>query len=114
MSVAPLQPLRPRAVRNRQIRLDRGAVARVIERSARLADDNERLTSHMRSIGDLARESDYWAGADGCGRSRGDGPEPRHRSAHPRRDQSAHRARLALDQSGDLGLSSGDRALNSP
>ncbi|WP_296806451.1 ATP-binding protein [Thiocapsa sp.] len=45
---------------------DRGAVARVIEHSARLADDNERLTSHMRSIGDLVRESDYWAGADGC------------------------------------------------
>jgi lon-related putative ATP-dependent protease len=45
---------------------DRGAVARVIEQSARLADDNERLTSHMRSIGDLVRESDYWAGADGC------------------------------------------------
>ena len=45
---------------------DRAAVARVIEHSARLADDNERLTSHMRSIGDLVRESDYWAGADGC------------------------------------------------
>ncbi len=41
---------------------ERGAVARVIEHSARLADDNERLTSHMRSIGDLVRESDYWAG----------------------------------------------------
>jgi lon-related putative ATP-dependent protease len=44
---------------------DRAAVARVIEHSARLADDNERLTSHMRSIGDLVRESDYWAGAGG-------------------------------------------------
>jgi lon-related putative ATP-dependent protease len=44
---------------------DRAAVARVIEQSARLADDNERLTSHMRSIGDLVRESDYWAAADG-------------------------------------------------
>lgn len=44
---------------------DRAAVARVIEHSARLADDNERLTSHMRSIGDLVRESDYWARTDG-------------------------------------------------
>lgn len=44
---------------------DRAAVARVIEHSARLADDNERLTSHMRSIGDLVRESDYWASAAG-------------------------------------------------
>ncbi|MCG6985468.1 MAG: AAA family ATPase [Thiocapsa sp.] len=44
---------------------DRAAVARVIEQSARLADDNERLTSHMRSIGDLVREADYWAGTAG-------------------------------------------------
>jgi lon-related putative ATP-dependent protease len=45
--------------------LDAGAVARVIEHSARLAEDSERLTSHMRSIGDLVRESDYWARVDG-------------------------------------------------
>ena len=40
---------------------DRRAVARVIEHSARLADDNEKLTTHMRSIEDLMQESDYWA-----------------------------------------------------
>ena len=40
---------------------DRHAVARVIEQSARLADDNEKLTTHMRSIQDLMQESDYWA-----------------------------------------------------
>ncbi|UCB54083.1 MAG: AAA family ATPase [Thiotrichales bacterium] len=40
---------------------DRHAVARVIEQSARLADDNEKLTTHMRSIEDLMQESDYWA-----------------------------------------------------
>jgi lon-related putative ATP-dependent protease len=39
------------------------AVAHVVEHGARLVDDNERLTSHMRSIGDLLREADYWAGA---------------------------------------------------
>ncbi len=44
---------------------DRSAVARIIEHSARLADDNERLTAHMRSLGDLAREADYWAGTNG-------------------------------------------------
>jgi len=38
------------------------AVARVIEHAARLADDNERTTSHVRSISDLVQESDYWAG----------------------------------------------------
>ena len=40
---------------------DRGAVARVIEHGARLVEDAERLTTHMSSIADLLRESDYWA-----------------------------------------------------
>ncbi len=40
---------------------DRDAVARVIDHSARLADDNEKLSTHMRSIQDLLQESDYWA-----------------------------------------------------
>jgi len=41
---------------------DRQAVARVIEQSARLAGDAERLTTHVQSITDLLREADYWAG----------------------------------------------------
>jgi lon-related putative ATP-dependent protease len=41
--------------------LDRHAVARVIDHCVRLADDNEKLTTHMRSIQDLMQESDYWA-----------------------------------------------------
>ncbi len=40
---------------------DRHAVARVIDHSARIADDNEKLSTHMRSIQDLMQESDYWA-----------------------------------------------------
>ena len=40
---------------------DRGAVARVIEHSARLVGDAERLSTHMRSIADLLRESDFCA-----------------------------------------------------
>ena len=44
---------------------DVGAVARVLEHSARLAGDAERLTLHMRAIVDLLREADYWAGASG-------------------------------------------------
>jgi lon-related putative ATP-dependent protease len=42
--------------------LDRAAVARVIEQSARLAGDSEKLTTHVHSIADLLREADYWAG----------------------------------------------------
>jgi len=37
------------------------AVAKVIEYSSRLADDSEKLSAHIASIGDLLREADYWA-----------------------------------------------------
>jgi lon-related putative ATP-dependent protease len=40
---------------------DRSAVARVIEQSARLLGDSEKLATHMRSLADLLQESDYWA-----------------------------------------------------
>jgi len=41
--------------------LNKQAVARVIEYSSRLADDTEKLTAHIASIGDLLKEADYWA-----------------------------------------------------
>ena len=41
--------------------LDRAAVARVIEFSARLLEDGEKLLTHNRSLTDLLREADYWA-----------------------------------------------------
>lgn len=41
--------------------LNRQAVARVIEYAARLAGNAGKLTAHISSIGDLLRESDYWA-----------------------------------------------------
>jgi predicted ATP-dependent protease len=53
-------------VRNEGMRpFDAGAVARVIERAARLARDREKLTTHMRSIADLLHEADYWAETTG-------------------------------------------------
>jgi len=45
---------------------DRAAVTKVIERSARIAGDAERLSTHMQSVADLLREADYWAGEDGA------------------------------------------------
>ncbi len=45
--------------------LDAGAVARVIERGARLAGDAERLTLRIESLVDLLREADLW-----CARAR--------------------------------------------
>lgn len=44
---------------------DRGSVARVIDESARQADDSERLSARIRSIADLVREADYWASTNG-------------------------------------------------
>lgn len=41
--------------------LDRGAVARVIEHGARLADDQDKLTTHMGNLADLMREAEYYA-----------------------------------------------------
>lgn len=43
---------------------DRSAVARVIEHSARLVGDAEKLSTRMQGIADLLREADFWAGKD--------------------------------------------------
>src|SRR5215472_6088929 len=40
---------------------DRSAVARLIEHSARITGDAERLSMHSRTLCDLLREADYWA-----------------------------------------------------
>ena len=49
-------------VRKESLRhLDRSAVARVIEHSARLLEDGEKLLTHTRSLTDMLREADYWA-----------------------------------------------------
>lgn len=44
---------------------DRAAVGRILEQSARLAGDAEKLTAHMQTMTDLLREADYWAGVNG-------------------------------------------------
>ncbi len=41
--------------------LNKQAVARMIEHSSRLAEDSQKLTAHIASVGDLLREADYWA-----------------------------------------------------
>ena len=43
------------------IHFDRSAVGRVIEHSARLLEDRDKLAIHMRGLADLLREADYWA-----------------------------------------------------
>ncbi len=51
--------------RERHRRFDRTAVARILEHSARVAADSEKLTTHMRTITDLIREADYWCADNG-------------------------------------------------
>ncbi len=46
---------------------DKQAVARVLEQSARNVGDAEKLSTRMRSITDLLRESNYWAKENGNG-----------------------------------------------
>lgn len=41
---------------------DKKAVAHIIEYSSRIAEDNEKLSTHIRSITNLIIEADYWAG----------------------------------------------------
>ncbi len=45
--------------------LDRGAVARIIDHGSRLANDTKRLTTHMRELTDLLKESHYWSKKSG-------------------------------------------------
>lgn len=56
------------AVKNEEMRpFDRSAVARVIEHSARMVGDAEKLSIHMQRLTDLLREADYWASENGNG-----------------------------------------------
>jgi lon-related putative ATP-dependent protease len=57
-SIARRQGLKP---------LTRDAVVLVIEQSARIADDAERLSLLVGRITDLLREADYWSGQNGHG-----------------------------------------------
>ncbi|MEW6414546.1 MAG: ATP-binding protein [Pseudomonadota bacterium] len=43
---------------------DRGAVARVIEHSARRAEDAHKLSTHVESLADVVRQADYWAAGE--------------------------------------------------
>lgn len=53
-------------IRRQQLRpFTREAVCRVIEHASRLAGDADRITTHLRSIGDLLTEADYWASLAG-------------------------------------------------
>ena len=53
-------------VRQNELRpFDRSAVARVIEHSARIVEDADKLSTEMRLVANLLREADYWASQNG-------------------------------------------------
>ncbi len=49
-------------IRHQELRpFESEAVARIIEHASRLAEDQEKVTTHIRSLCDLMEEADYWA-----------------------------------------------------
>ncbi len=55
-SVVDLHGLRP---------VDAAGVARMIEKSSRIAQDSEKLTLRVEALADILREANYWAGEEG-------------------------------------------------
>jgi lon-related putative ATP-dependent protease len=86
---------------------DREAVAKVIEHSARLAEDAEKLSIHMQSITDLLQEANFWAGRDNAqlvevGHVRRAIEAQRYRSGrvHEKLVEAIHRDIVLIDTSG--------------
>ncbi|MBM3155929.1 MAG: ATP-dependent protease [Chloroflexi bacterium] len=46
--------------------LDKKAVAKIIEHSSRLAEDQRKLSTRFAEIADIIREANYWASSDGA------------------------------------------------
>jgi len=55
-----------KVIRHQELRpFEAGAVARVIEHASRLAEDGQKVSTHIRSLCDLLEEAEYWACAHG-------------------------------------------------
>ena len=46
--------------------ISNGTAARLLEHSLRLAEDQERLSTHFGALTDVVREANYWASQEGC------------------------------------------------
>jgi predicted ATP-dependent protease len=46
--------------------LEAGAVARLVEHSSRMVEDQKRLSANLSTLLDLVRQADYWAGLEGA------------------------------------------------
>ena len=76
--------------------MDRGAVTRLIEYAARLADDGEKLSLHMGGLVDLLRESDYWSRKAGKDVIRGEDVEQTIATRIRRADQVRERLQESI------------------
>lgn len=74
--------------------LDRAAVARLLEESARHAEDSERLSTQIRHVADLVREADYWGTKHGHSVIRADDVQ----QAIDSRDRRRNRVRERLQE----------------
>ncbi len=90
--------------------IDRNGVARIIEHSARLAEDGEKLSLHMGNLTDLLREADYWAGEAGSDRVCGEHVEHAIESRIHRADQYRERMQEEIERGNILIDTSGARA----
>lgn len=48
------------------LQMDRGGVAKLVEHSSRLAENQAKLSTHFSEISDIIREASYWAAKDGA------------------------------------------------
>jgi lon-related putative ATP-dependent protease len=65
--IAFVQQIADRIRQRELLPFDRQAVQKVVEQSARHANDSERLSMHMSSLEDLLTQSNYWAAQSGAG-----------------------------------------------
>lgn len=95
-------------VRKKGLRhLDRAAVARVVDHSARLAGDGAKLSGHIGHLSDLLTECDYWENQNGNAVVTADGVERAIRAHRYRMDRARERTlerimrrRVAIDTAG--------------
>jgi lon-related putative ATP-dependent protease len=78
--------------------LDNTGAARLLEQAARLADDQDKLTTHFGAIANLIREANYWAEQDKAATINAV-------HVHKALDEQVYRASLIRDRSREMTLS---------
>jgi len=88
---------------------DRDAIARIIERSSRMAGDSGKLSVHLLSVADLLSEADYWASVAGNGTVTADDVQRAVEAQIHRADRVRERVHERIQQGTILIDTSGER-----